>query len=495
MDAQASTEQQAHPGRSRPATILFYILLQTFAAGLSANCIVLFFRDIKRRQCQDNPPIHIPEYDICILVDVRPAVTLYIGISAFMSLVFSGPLGRLLDVKGRRELMAACGLLNASGDIWLYVCASVPALSHSIYPPMLAAVFKGMGGASIVVQAAHWSFIASAARAEQRSIFFSLALFMSWAGSGLAFWGSAVYELIQQYAGGFMISFWCWVIYSLGIGGLLRDGGATGGGEPATWSFPVLFQSVVNPIRFILSGPTLRWLVVSFIAAELSLRAFDNLFTLSVERHELKSLPTQFIYAAVPLIRFLVIPFFLPLFVAIHCRFTHTNSLQESQASDEPSEQTPLLAGAVANKIDRPFVATSKLWRRESAISLIGFLAGIIGVGLAYLSQSPGQFILGTTVVALIGPTLPMILSMITLQAEPLKMGSTLTGFCMLEGVGLLLGIIPTLRSIYGVTTPTLSTMTILSGGAVLSFCGAAIMSLFLRPAIQSESSVDPEAS
>jgi len=499
MDEPPSTGQQTQPTTRRPIIILFYVFLQALAASFSTVFTTILFRDIVYRQCQrSGPPASIPEVDPCHL-ESSVALPLFFGLTIMLSFVVAGPFGRIMDMRGRKGVMAASGLLNVAGDLWLYVCASVPALHSSIYPAMLSAILKGIGGASLVMQVAHWSLIAVTTRPARRSVWFSLALFTSWIGYWLARMIAFVTGMVAKCDMGFMVTAGCWTAYALAAAGPLRDEPVAHDGDSdiAPWTITIVLRSVIEPIRLLLRPSSLTVLAISYAAAHLVVGALDSFFFLAVSRFRGGSQSISFFFVFTQYFPVAVALCALPLFVAIY-RWVYKDKLHQtrteaSKTRTKASQTSPLLASrSVVNEADgtastEDVGASSEmtfLWEEEATISRISFIAAAVGVLVALLGRSVVVYIIGISMAMFIIPALPFILAMVTYKAETPKMASTLTGVAILESIVASLRAAPTIMVLAGLSRLSISLNTaILSSGMILSICGVVVISKSLWPA------------
>ena len=108
------------PTRGHPATILVYAFLQSLGAGVTVLPTLFLFRNIARKECRS---LTSSESDPCNTIPVYTSpVIVYLSIVFVLGLVVTGPMGKLVDAKGRKVVIVGIGLLHSTGNIWLHTC-------------------------------------------------------------------------------------------------------------------------------------------------------------------------------------------------------------------------------------------------------------------------------------------------------------------------------------------------------------------------------------
>lgn len=111
--------------RFQPSAVLPLAFLLAIGLGLTELSIVYLLRSIHCDSFKENHPeiIVIPELDVCRLPEVQRLysrdLSIYFAISTVLSIILSGPYGKLSDKKGRRHAMLVAASITAVGDAWL----------------------------------------------------------------------------------------------------------------------------------------------------------------------------------------------------------------------------------------------------------------------------------------------------------------------------------------------------------------------------------------
>lgn len=114
--------------RGSPSAVLPLAFLQSLDHGLINLPVTYLLREI---DC-DIYGIRAPlvDEDICRSTVVQRAYTIhlaaYLAILTTLSVLVSGPYGRLSDTRGRKPAMAACAVISAAGDLWLCLSCMCP---------------------------------------------------------------------------------------------------------------------------------------------------------------------------------------------------------------------------------------------------------------------------------------------------------------------------------------------------------------------------------
>lgn len=117
--------EETRSWRFRPSAVLPLAFLLAVGLGLTELSIVYLLRSIHCDGFKENHPdiIVIPELDVCRMPEVQRLysrdLSIYFAISTVLSIVLSGPYGKLSDKKGRRYAMLVAASITAIGDAWL----------------------------------------------------------------------------------------------------------------------------------------------------------------------------------------------------------------------------------------------------------------------------------------------------------------------------------------------------------------------------------------
>ncbi|TCD65514.1 solute carrier 46 [Steccherinum ochraceum] len=459
------SEPTTQPRPSGPGFLLLFVFVQSVAAGLSVLGTVELFHKIRHDDCLQTVPIHIPEtYPCDNLPGYGPSVMVYYSVVAVLTVLVAGPYARLMDGKGRETvtmMMAASGLFNACGDIWLYLCASVPQLNSTIYPAMISAVFKGLGGASMITQAAHWSLMATSTSPNRRSTFMSLVLFITWVGSGVSLAGSAALAPLENKALTPMLAFWGWTIYSLAVAGLLHKEAdpvpsvLVRPTEDGPKPFPIGVGSIWAPVSLLFKDSTTGLITATYAMAVVALNAFDCLLAVGSDLPGFDGAKNTLALMTLPTLRCLIVLSLVPAFVTIYQWRRKEQPVEIKQSQDEPSEADALLADTDADT-PAPKQPTSeqptspppdgwgRAWKQDLLITRWGFLIGGAGVLFTSFSKSLEWYIAGSSLTALIVPAAVATTSIATMHAHPSELSRTMMGFALIDSVAMLLRLIPT---------------------------------------------------
>ncbi|KAH8085982.1 hypothetical protein BXZ70DRAFT_555715 [Cristinia sonorae] len=373
----------------RPRTILPYIFLQSLASGFSVIAISTLFREIKYEECKKHEPPHIPEIDTCSgrTLTYGVEISTFYGIMALSSFLAVGPLAVLVNIGTVKYVMAAAGLLNLCGDMWLYMCTWIPPHQCPSSLVMLAAVFKGLGNASVIAEAAQWNFIANAARPSRRSMSFSLALVTSWIGYRLSVGGASLYYKSPGPA--LIIGCVCWSVYAITAAWRLPDVPPPAGYQATPWTLGRYLRSTVEPFRMMFRDTAVSLLTVSYLFASVATVADDGLIHLAVTRFGEGSPELVHFVFGRPLLQGMIALIILPVAIHLHQRWRKEEGRialpTDSQVlQDEPTDSLPPPAYDAQLK----YAFEQDLW-----IVPLSFLVGACGFLLAAVNQSPTMVI------------------------------------------------------------------------------------------------------
>lgn len=102
-------------------TLIFLVLLHTIAYEFSSFPIVVYIRKIKYQECVQHTSPSMK--DSCDTErHYGPVLLQYFGIISLLSVLFSGPFSRVMDVKGRQFALITSGIINLVGELWLHFC-------------------------------------------------------------------------------------------------------------------------------------------------------------------------------------------------------------------------------------------------------------------------------------------------------------------------------------------------------------------------------------
>ena len=164
-------------------------------------------------------------------------------------------------------------------NLHLMILASAPALKQTVYPPMIAAVLKGLGAGTVILESAQWAYIADEVAPARRSTYFSLALFIKWAIPIMTFSISSRLVDPEEPTVFFNIAFWCWVSYVLVVDMHLPDNipDILLMIERPELIFVELVKAVVDPLRLTFGDSSLTSLAIVFVFAALAMMGVDYL--------------------------------------------------------------------------------------------------------------------------------------------------------------------------------------------------------------------------
>ncbi|TCD65507.1 hypothetical protein EIP91_002555 [Steccherinum ochraceum] len=475
-------EHETSRRRRAARIILPYAFLQSFAASSSIIPTLQLFHDIKHRECMRTCIAHVLEFNPCDFFPTAygPAATVFFSIIAVLSLLSAGSYGHLLDRKGIKMVMVISGLLNAGGDVWLYVCGQVPSLSENVSPSMFAAVLKGIGGAWIVTQAAHWTYVSFTATPKSSSAYFSVVLFTTWAGSASSVVISAVLVNHGPKYLGFVLAFSCWIAYVLAAAMLPNNGIDSSSNDPdkeTKWipsrftacNILILLKAIAQPVVLMFHNLISGLLFAAYTCSVVALNIFDTMLSYRGQQSTFQSTKDDLALIAIPATRLLMALCLLPLLSVVHHRWVQARNrltvrpfigpdkprgfVRDSYgSSDVHTSSSTTLHSHTASDVNTA-------WTQDIAIAQCCLLAGAVGVLISLVKQSITVYLVGACVASLMVPATPALTSLVVQKARPGELGSTLMGLAMIDVLAVYMRFIPIALSFRGsyveLTVPT----------------------------------------
>ncbi|OBZ74388.1 Importin-13 [Grifola frondosa] len=473
--------------RAKPPTILPLAFLQSLGLALIELPVIYLFRDLNCEAYLLNSPPHIPEIDVCQDPAVQRAyaadVAIYLFIITVLSILLSGPYGRLSDSRSRRTVMGMSAFLNGSGDLWLCLCAMFTSL-HSPSFLHISAVLKGLGGGFSVISAAQAAFIADNSQTARRSYYLGLALVMNWLAYAVGPLASAVLLEQNRYTDAFGLGATTWGVYLLYLILIPREcrvpliPGTNSGGHSEPLPdvdlnvSPVLEQgnnkrslfaflrAFTEPLTLLYADSMLCWLGLATFIMLFGLGAF-NVLTVFCDREFGMSPSEAGIVASIMSIsRALAILCILPAFISVYRRFFASHIVETGRtersplASGSSDECTPLLNERTSDQVDNVARDVRSTATQELVICRVSFVLDAAGMFLISLSRNAGEVTLATAVGAFGAPAGPSLQALVTLAAPRDQLGRVLAGFSVLESAAIALRN-PVLFALYGATLET----------------------------------------
>ncbi|KAI0792113.1 major facilitator superfamily domain-containing protein [Abortiporus biennis] len=481
--------------RASSAAVLPLSFLQALAMGFIELPMVYLLREIECDAYVGTLGDQTAPEDICRSIPVQKAYSADIGAwLAFLttlSIVMSGPYGRMSDMKGRKLVMGIAAVLNALGDSWLLLSATVP-LFRTARSIIFSAVLKGAGGGFSVVQAAQSAFIADTSTPETRSFYLGLALVMYWFASAIAPLGCGLLLRNDHYAVCFSIAVGCWTSYILyfslvlcetripGSQRLHSDGSETNNQEATSQGkkpLSLFLRSLAEPLIFIFNDPTLRWLCLGFFSLLVGAGAFSVLVVYCDKTFGMKADEAGLIVFILSVSRALAVLVALPVFLVIYRRL-----FAFKLAVSEPHERSLLLDTAEEQTDDQSnadSISRVKSAAQELFICRICLVIDACGMILITFCQNTKQIAASTIFGSFGAPAGPSLQALITLATSPQSLGRVLAGVSVIESLAVALRS-PILFTIYNLTLEKLP-ITVWIFAASL-FLGASLITIFLRP-------------
>ncbi|KAI0075084.1 MFS general substrate transporter [Panus rudis PR-1116 ss-1] len=493
MPASPSTPATSASWRTRSVAVLPLAFLQSLAFGFIELPVVFLFRQLECEAYVSRSAPHIPEDDVCRDPAVQKAystdMAIYLVIATVVSIAVSGPFGRLSDVKGRKIVMVSGGLLNAIGDIWLCLSATLPPI-RTPYSLLVSALIKGLGGSFSVVQAAHSAFVADTSSTSTRSFYLGYALVMFWIASAIAPLGCAVFLAEQRYSSCFAIAFSCWATYVMYALFVLKetrtpsedrknqDADSTAS-HGSRWTPRVLLHSLTEPLVLIFGGSTLRWLAITNFAMLVAIGAFSVLVIYCDLVFGMSPMEAGLVVSIMSISRACSVACVLPAFLFLYRKFYLRKQLEKTKSdnTNESSERAPLLDG--------PATRSQEMLQKLSAtqellVSRTCFCIDAIGMILISLSRNSRDVTIATALGSLGAPATPSLQALVTLAAPSSEIGRILAGFSIIECAGVALRN-PIMFGIYGATLRVAPRTIWFVASGLFMFC--AIVVIALRPA------------
>ncbi|EKM49728.1 uncharacterized protein PHACADRAFT_265378 [Phanerochaete carnosa HHB-10118-sp] len=452
-----------HKWRARSSAILPLAFLQALAVGLGGLPATYLFRAIRCEEYRKTLPPHVPEDDICRSAIVQKAystdIAIYTTVLAVLSIVLSGPYGRVSDIHGRKRALTIAVALNAFGDTWFVLCSLFAPLRTSWFL-QLAAVLQGLGGGFSVVMAGQNAFIADTSAPSKRSYYMGLSLVMWWVGNTVGPLISAVLLDEGLYTINFGIIVVIWALYLSYLLFAVREVhvplaeesacAAAALGENAAHRSAVsrllaAMISVVEPI--IILGQHISLLLVSIAMAGtvLAIGVFNLIIPYCDTKFGMEPSEAGLLTAVWSVARAITVTFLFPMFLAAYQWLTNRNQSTEEPTSIHDTvptdETTPLLAEAThepqASESTPPAEATSI--SQEIIVVRICLLLDALGMLAIERSRNVGEAIFATAMSSLSAPAGPSMQALVTLAAPPGEIGRVLAGLSILQSAAVAL--------------------------------------------------------
>ncbi|KAJ6583768.1 major facilitator superfamily domain-containing protein [Mycena sp. CBHHK59/15] len=469
--------------RSSTPAILPLAFLQALALNLLEVPVVYLFRSIRCQEYIANTPHSIAE-NACRSPEVQRAYsadfTAYISIITVLSIVVSGPFGKLSDLKGRRATMAIACCLNGVSDVWLCLCVLFPTLRSAQFI-LLSAVLTGIGGGFSVVTAAHTAFIADTSTTAQRSYYMGIHLVMYWVASALAPLISAFLIEKDYYVLNFSIAVGAWTLYFLYLVFVLRESrpkdavGATTIAPTASafsWTLRSLLGTLIDPLLFVFKNSTLFWLGIVMVLMMSSLGAFTVLVAYCDQVFGFSPKEAGVLTSIMAISRAISVMCILPLFLAFY-RFLVTpksGTVVERERQSLLAEPEITAEATVAQKMSAA---------QDLLICRICFVIDAVGMIATAFARNAGGIAAAMVVGSMGAPAGPSLDALVTRAAPSGEIGQVLAGFSIIQSaIVSLRG--PVLFLVYSATLETHPTVVWWLVAGLLGMC-ALIMGC-LRP-------------
>jgi MFS family permease len=114
--------------RASSAAVLPLTLLHALGTGFQGLSVLYFLRGIRCEEYKATLPPHVPEgdMDVCRSPAVQKAYSVdfavFTTIITVISIVLSGPYGKISDLRGRKRALSIVAVLNWLGNMWIILC-------------------------------------------------------------------------------------------------------------------------------------------------------------------------------------------------------------------------------------------------------------------------------------------------------------------------------------------------------------------------------------
>ncbi|GJE91947.1 MFS general substrate transporter [Phanerochaete sordida] len=448
--------------RARPSAVLPLAFLQALVVGLDSLPVTYILREIRCDEYRATMAPHIPEDDVCRAPEVQAAystdLAVFATILAVLSVVLSGPYGRLSDTRGRKRALTVAVALNLLGDVWFTLCAFLPPLRKPVFFH-LGAALQGLGGGFSVVLAGQNALIADTSAPHERSFYMGLALVMWWSGTAVGPLLSGVLVEGRLYTLAFALCVLLWALYLPYVAFVVREArdseaeactaapsdaaaAATDEAPPRQSLASRLrdgLRMVLEPMIILVQHLPLLLLSISMAGTVLAVGVFGWVIPYCDVKFGLPAWEAGIVTASWSIARAVSVMFLLPVFLTAYQWLT---ARKKSQTQPVPapdpntaraSETTPLLAEAAQQNSESASQLDASSLSQELTIVRVCLVLDAIGMFAIERSRNTGEVILAAIVSSFGAPAGPSMQALLTLAAPPGEVGRVLAGLSILQ--------------------------------------------------------------
>ncbi|TCD65511.1 hypothetical protein EIP91_002559 [Steccherinum ochraceum] len=355
-----------------------------------------------------------------------------------------------MDVKGKQFALITSAIINLVGELWLYSCASVPYLAHSIYPVMVAAFIKGVGSASTVSRIGFWSYATSTAPLKWRSTFLGLIATVGWVGQTVTSAGLATVVGMDKPTPTFFYGCVTWALYTNAITYLLPDDPPTSNSKLAGEGLSVraLLRSFVDSFAFSFRDSSTTLLVSSFLLASIAKDGFRKVGARTLVLN-LGMNSQKLVHYAVAEFVFhrIICAVAIPLFLFIHGLFANNNNSPVQVDAVNSIDKAPPENTDGGEDKDQIVQHNSKvqdetvIWRLELLMTRCFFVAASLGAVIILSRSTDSMYLAGSALISLLTPSLMCSISLLTIHAPSFSLSRALAGVAIVDEMGRLVQI------------------------------------------------------